>query len=122
MSKERADLGFADDLDELDVSDFQPSKPKEAAKRPGKEETVKAAQAAGFQSREPAKAKSGAGGTRLRRRRTGRTQQLNLKVTTETLQAFYKISDQQGWVLGETLEHAVALLEKEYGTPDARRS
>ncbi|WP_068879165.1 hypothetical protein [Phenylobacterium sp. CCH12-B4] len=48
---------------------------------------------------------------RLRRRRTGRDRQLNVKVTDDCLSRFYAIADAQGWGLGETLEEALAALE-----------
>ena len=47
-----------------------------------------------------------------RRYRTGRNVQLNIKVKAETLEAFYKIADREGWVLGETLERAVKALDE----------
>jgi hypothetical protein len=36
-----------------------------------------------------------------------------VKASQETLDAFYAITDRQGWVLGETLEHALAALQRE---------
>jgi hypothetical protein len=48
-----------------------------------------------------------------RRYRTGRNVQFNMKASQEAVDAFYAISDKQGWVLGETLEHAVAALRRE---------
>jgi hypothetical protein len=48
-----------------------------------------------------------------RRRRTGRNLQLNVKVAAKTLESFYEITDRQGWVLGETLERAIAALQRE---------
>jgi hypothetical protein len=47
-----------------------------------------------------------------RRRRTGRNIQLNLKVDQGTADRLYRIADQHGWVLGETLEYALEALEK----------
>jgi hypothetical protein len=41
--------------------------------------------------------------------------QLNIKVRSETLDAFYSIADAEKWVLGETLERAVAALQKDLG-------
>ena len=46
-----------------------------------------------------------------RRRRTGRNTQINIKATPETIARLLAISDRNGWVLGETLEHALAALE-----------
>lgn len=108
MSKTRADLGFGDALG--DLSSFAP-KPKSAPKVDSSQ-TARAAEAAGFQSREPKPAAAAA--KPPRRRRTGRNAQFNIKARPETIEAFYKVADANGWGLGETLEHAVALLEKEY--------
>ncbi|MEM9234900.1 MAG: stability/partitioning determinant, partial [Pseudomonadota bacterium] len=49
-----------------------------------------------------------------RRRRTGRNAQFNIKAKPETIEAFCAIADAQGWGIGETLEKAVELLEREY--------
>ncbi|MFI0396956.1 hypothetical protein [Paracoccus jiaweipingae] len=38
--------------------------------------------------------------------------QFNIKAKPETIEAFYKVADANGWGLGETLEHAVDLFEK----------
>lgn len=127
MAKERADLGFSDALEDFDPADWTPRKPRPPADRPAEAATRKAAAAAGFRSREPQPApemeaaaesesaptgQAGPGqGRGLRRRRTGRTAQLNLKVRPETIQAFYAIADREGWGLGETFEHALAALE-----------
>ena len=115
MSKERADLGFADALDEFNPAEWMPQ-PRTANERPLKAGTQKAAAAAGFKSREPQVSEhSRAGeGDILRRRRTGRNAQFNLKAKPETIAAFCAVADRQGWGLGETLEQAVALLEREF--------
>jgi len=141
MSKERADLGFADALDDLDLSEFKPKPARAANDRPSKAVTARAAEAAGFKSREaktgqaeaiipdmtipdPAAVEQGAqlptppGATQQRRRRTGRNAQFNLKARPETIEAYCTLADRMGWGLGETLERAVALLETEYGKAD----
>lgn len=124
MSKERADLGFADALDDFNPAEFKP-KPKpikranDASKR---EQATKAAEALGFKSREakplePSQPGRNAGagqGASQRRRRTGRNAQFNLKAKPETIEAYCAIADRMGWGLGETLEKAVELLEREY--------
>lgn len=123
MSKERANLGFADALNDFNSEEWGPPKGSAAnntlaTKRPSSAATSQAAAAAGFRSREPnpASATSRAGeGTAPRRRRTGRNAQFNLKAKPETIAAFCAVADRQGWGLGETLEKAVALLEREYG-------
>lgn len=124
--KERADLGFADVLDEFDPAEWSPNPARTATVRPEKAGTRRAAAAAGFRSREPRAvpqepepqpAPGRAGERPLRGRRTGRNAQLNLKARPDTIAAFCAIADQQGWGLGETLEQAVALLEREYRRP-----
>ena len=139
MSKERADLGFSDALDDLDLSEFKPKPVRAANDRPSKAVAAKAAEASGFKSREAKPAKkevaepttiapeavvAGQGATtapkvpesiQQRRRRTGRNAQFNLKARPETIDAYCALADRMGWGLGETLERAVALLEKEYG-------
>lgn len=112
MMTTRPDLGFGAELDRFDPAEWQaPStEPQERAGRAPV--AVKAAEVVGFKSREPAPAPV----TRKqqRRRRTGRNAQFNLKVKPETIEAFCAIADRQGWGLGETLEHAVTLLEREH--------
>lgn len=103
MSKQRANLGFGDALS--DLSEFVPT-PKAA---PKDTTTGQAAKASGFVSREP---KASAQPKPQRRRRTGRNAQFNIKARPETIEAFYKVADANGWGLGETLEHAVELLEE----------
>lgn len=107
MSKTRADLGFGAALG--DLSEFTPK-----AKTAPKVDTAQAAEAAGFQSREPKPAAAASSQKPPRRRRTGRNAQFNIKARPETIESFYKVADENGWGLGETLEHAVALLEKKY--------
>lgn len=125
--KERADLGFADALDDFDPAEWAPAAAPRPGPRPEKSGTRKAAAAAGFRSREPQPdpqpepqpepqhEPGRAGEAPVRRRRTGRNAQFNLKARPETIAAFCAVADLRGWGLGETLEHAVALLEREYG-------
>ncbi|MBK8174331.1 MAG: stability/partitioning determinant [Rhodospirillales bacterium] len=113
MERERTDLGFADTLDEFDPAEWLP-KPATANDKPPKAETKKAAAAAGFRSREPLPVVEAPHADLPRRRRTGRNMQLNLKARPETIAAFCAIADSHDWGLGETLEHAVALLEREH--------
>ena len=92
--------------DEIDVAGFTP-KPKTMQTGPAKAEVRAVAEAANFRSRE--------GETSLqppsqRRYRTGRNAQINIKATQETINAFTALSERQGWVFGETLEHALQAL------------
>ena len=111
MTAERADLGFGAAL--AGLSDFPQSPAKVPETKAARTETQEAAEAAGFTSREP---KPGAPARRQRRRRTGRNVQFNIKSRQATIDAFCRIADDNGWGLGETLEYAVELLLKEYGS------
>lgn len=111
MGKERSDLGFGDELEQFNPAEWAPVKRKTANDRLIKEAAQQAAQETGFQSRERSASPPPA---RVRRRRTGRNAQFNIKAKPETIEAFCAVADAQGWGLGETLEHAVALLEREY--------
>lgn len=116
MTKERADLGFSGSLDQFNPDEWKPTPPKRTQAPADKAATIKAAAAAGFSSREPKPVQSQQeAAPPPRRRRTGRNAQLNLKARPETIAAFCAIADQQGWGLGETLEKAVELLEREHG-------
>lgn len=122
MSQDRVDLGFGEPSYDLDLSEFEPR--KAPVPRPGSGETNRAAEAAGFRSREPKPSEKQTEGVgevvQQRRRRTGRNVQFNLKVRQETIDAYCALADQMGWGLGETLEKAVELLEERYA--QARRS
>lgn len=116
----RPSLGFGDDANDapvatptpvLDLSDFKPK----AVARPDQADIAKAAEKANFKSREskPAVAAAPMPARATRRRRTGRSAQLNLKVRQDTIDAFYAIADAKGWVLGEAFEKAVELLSRD---------
>ena len=109
MASERAPIF---DEDELDLSDFKAE--SEPPRRPDLAAVRSLAAERGFVSREAVQAgESAEGETRLRRRyTTGRNRQLNLRVTASALNRFYALADENGWVLGETFEHAVAALER----------
>jgi hypothetical protein len=115
-TKERADLGFADALEDFNPAEWAPKAPPSSRPRIERSGARKAAAAAGFRSREPQPEPEAdrVGETQVRRRRTGRNTQLNLKARPETIASFCAIADLKGWGLGETLEYAVALLEREY--------
>jgi hypothetical protein len=82
------------------------------------------AEEAGFRSREPLPARPAPhvappaaplpeGKREQRRYRTGRNQQLNLKVRPQDATSFYAIADAEGWVLGDVFARAIAALERE---------
>lgn len=108
MSTPRASIF---DGDELDITGFAPKNgPDRSAPAPADVRAV--AEAANFRSREAVPLVAPTAKRTPRRHRTGRNVQLNIKVSQEALDMFYAISDRQGWVLGETLEHALAALEQ----------
>lgn len=121
MGRERADLGFGGD-DSFDPQEWQVGTPAPA--RPESGTARKVAEATGFRSREvvPPTATGAGQGTpaqnKPRRRRTGRNAQFNLKARPDTIAHFCAVADAKGWGLGETLEYAVTLLEREYGPSD----
>ena len=109
MSTPRAGV-FEDDL-----SDFAPKPRTPAAARP--EEVKALAEGTAFRSRDPQTAVPSTpappGRREPRRYRTGRNVQLNLKVRQEAADAFYRLADQTGLVLGEVFEQAVEALARE---------
>ena len=113
MEKERTNLGFGDELENFNPSEWSPQETIKADDQQKPGAAYEAAHAAGFQSREPAKINPA---KTQRRRRTGRNAQFNIKVKPETIEAFCAVADGQGWGLGETLEYAVELLEQEYNS------
>jgi hypothetical protein len=99
---------------EVDVSQFQP-KPRPDNKAPPQEQVRAVAQAANFTSREAPLVPSQSAKKRTARvHRTGRNVQFNVKASQETVEAFYAVTDANpGWVLGYTLERAIAALQRE---------
>lgn len=105
MSGGRASMFEQDD--DLGLGEFKP-------KAPAPPEQVRGvAEQEGFRSREPKTVPAAPERREPRRYRTGRNVQLNLKVRQEAVDAFYRLADERGWVLGETFERAVSALEKE---------
>ena len=110
---ERPNLGFGGELDQFDPAEWGrgPMSP-----RPSATASRRAADASGFHSREPVAPSIVAEPAELpkrqpRRRRTGRNVQFNIKARPETIEAFCMVADLNDWGLGETLEHAVSLLQ-----------
>ncbi|MDE0523595.1 MAG: hypothetical protein OXH76_12030 [Boseongicola sp.] len=116
MTAERADLGFGAALDGLE--DFTPGPAKPSERRTTRADAHRSAEESGFTSREP---KPQEPARRPRRRRTGRNVQFNIKSRQDTIEQFCRVADANGWGLGETLEHAVDLLLREYGTESKGR-
>lgn len=97
MVKKRLELGFAKYTEDLSCV-----KPKEARLNMPMNSIMAAADNEGFDRNAPSK---------LRRRRTGRNVQINIKARQDTIDAFYKLADERGWGLGETFEYAVEYLK-----------
>ena len=118
MANTRASI-FGDD--DLDVSGFAPKLGPDLSAPPA-EQVRKVAEASNFRSREPVSPPEVSSKRVPRRHRTGRNVQFNVKASQDTVDAFYAISDGCGWVLGETLEKALAALQRELesaGRPNA---
>ena len=95
------------DATDFDVSDFAPAKPPPAAKP---DAVRQIAERSDFSSREPEKKRAR---REARVYRTGRNAQFSCKADPAVVDEFYAISDAQGWVMGQTLERAVAALRRE---------
>jgi hypothetical protein len=110
VQRERAAIGFGEELDDFDPTAWSDPATK---KKPPADIVKRAGEAAGFRSRET-KASETSSRQQQRRRRTGRNAQFNIKARPETIEAFTRIADTNGWGLGETFEKATELLGKAY--------
>jgi hypothetical protein len=108
MMSERASI--FDSNQDFDLAGFAPQKSK--ATTPA-EQVRQVSEEANFRSREPDRKRPK---REPRRYRTGRDTQFNIKADAEVIEDFYRIADTQEWVLGETLERAVAALKNELAT------
>jgi hypothetical protein len=118
MSKSRASIfEQAEEVTKLDVGSFTPKKAADLNAPPA-EKVREVSLAAQFRSREPGVTKSETKAKRAPRlHRTGRNVQFNVKVKQETVDAIYAITEAHpGWVLGYTLERAIAALKRELET------
>jgi hypothetical protein len=96
---------------DFDVSGFEPTKPSPAA---APEAVRKVAERAEFSSREPDRKRPK---REPRTYRTGRNAQFSCKADPDVVDDIYAIAKEQGWVIGLTLERAVAALKKEIADP-----
>jgi hypothetical protein len=113
MAGERASV-FDDKGADLDLTTFAP-KAKATPPAPAAEAVRAVSETANFRSREGAPTHIATSSPKrpVRRFRTGRNVQFNAKVLQETVDAIYAVTDAQGWVLGYTLERAIAALQRE---------
>lgn len=127
----RASILEDDEADDLDLSRFAPKTGPDKDAMP--QEQVRAiAEASNFPSRDPkprreaaraaepvqapapmSERQAAAPRREPRRHRTGRNMQFSVRTTAETVDAFYAIADAQRWLVGETLERALAALQRE---------
>jgi hypothetical protein len=111
MTSGRASI-FDDGPDQdLDLTGFEPKTTRPANPAESPEKVRALSEANHFPSRAPARPQPPESQPLRRGRRTGRNMQLNIKATQDTVDLFYRLSDSQGWVLGETLERALEALE-----------
>ena len=112
MMNKRASI--FDDAAELDVGAFQPE--EAPVPEPDRQKLKAISEASNFPSRQAKPSQTPAPVRREpRRHRTGRTAQFNVRTTPQTVDEFYRLADQKGWLVGETLEHALAALKREIG-------
>lgn len=103
---------FFDDAD-VDLSGFESTPGRKAV---AKEHIKSVAEASGFVSRElePIPQSPDVENAVDPRRRAGRNEQFNLKVTKEAKAAFYGIADKHGMVLGDVFKQAVQALSRKF--------
>jgi len=118
MSKSRASIFEGGDAPEIDVTGFAPKEATDT-KGPPAEQVRVVSRAAKFLSRESMAPKLEAQFNKraARQFRTGRNVQFNVKALRETVDTFYALSEEQGWVLGYTLQRAIEALQRELKKP-----
>jgi hypothetical protein len=113
MKKSRASV--FENAPDVDISEFAP-KPRVDKEAPTPAQVKVVAEAANFPSRQAAAPVSAKPANKHPNRiyRTGRNVQFNAKVSQETWNAIYAVTDaNSSWVLGYTLERAIAALQRE---------
>ncbi|MBS0155149.1 MAG: hypothetical protein JSS38_11175 [Nitrospira sp.] len=122
MTKQRTEIGFGTSFEEIDPTEWKREpKPVDEKPKPPREEIRKVAQKSGFNSREAAPAPKPVETVTVapqpvregRIYRTGRSEQLNLKVRGEDKTGFYAICDHNHWVQGYTFQRAIEALRRE---------
>jgi len=114
MTEPAKRAGVFDNPPDFDIKEFSP-KTSRPTEKDVPMEAIKAVSEAQFPSREPVSPSTRKAPKKREPRvyRTGRNIQFNAKISLATNDAIYDITEKQGWVLGEMLEHAVdALKEK----------
>ena len=101
---------------DFDVSGFKPAARSEPG--PSAQEIRDVSERSNFRSREPTASVAIEPPLHQPKRsprlhRTGRNVQFNVKLRADSIEAIYRIADQQTWTMGETVERALAALQKE---------
>lgn len=95
-----------------DLNDFAPASPKRKQNPVEKDVIDQVSTDNNFPSRQPPKSETKNPPRPQRRYTTGRNKQINIKATSETIEKFYRLADEQGAPLGEVLARALDALEK----------
>lgn len=91
-------------------ADIFEEEPPPLVHRPSPDEVRALAETVDFRSRQaPASASTR---PRRGRRRTGRTEQFACRITPAAAETIYRISEEQDWTIGATVERALAALEE----------
>ncbi|MGE0269609.1 MAG: stability/partitioning determinant [Candidatus Omnitrophota bacterium] len=116
MAKQRAEIGFSSSLEDFNPEEWKPKpEPRSGNKSVPAEDIQKVAKASGFNSREAVAVEEPPPQLARNRRvyRTGRTEQINLKIREEDRAVFYDIANEHSWVLGYTFQRAIEALQRE---------
>jgi hypothetical protein len=93
----------------VDIFDDEPPAASKSIQRPAPEAVRAVAEAVDFRSRQPPPAP---GPARRGKPRTGRTEQFACRITPAAAERIYRISQEQDWTIGATVERALAALEE----------
>ena len=104
-------LSVFDNTEDVDLTGFTPQ-PKSRKPKPPMAKVKAVTEAARFPSREAAPPAVEPLKHRPRYHKTGRTAQLNCRVTPASFEKVYEIADRQGWKIGQTVELAIEALEQ----------
>ncbi len=123
MEKKRAEIGFGEELENLDPSEWETQKGQGVSPQISKEEIAEASEKAGFPSREPrtrtSKKKEKEKEKERYVHRTGRDTQFNTKCHPNVKQRFYDERERTKKPLGEILELAMDAYERELASQNA---
>ena len=116
--KQRADLGFEDEFENLDLNDWAPAQSANDRAEVDSEAVRTAAEKEGFTSREPKPAKSPkAKPAKPTKPKKAPTDQLNIRTKVSAIDEFKALCEAQEpkWPLGYAFERALEALKREVG-------